>query len=79
MTVCAYRQEDGVFGGLNRIDDFNMSESEAEIFKYSMGTFLLRRARYFSEAEHQFASPDESGLAEMKSFHPRPLTSPSLR
>ncbi len=86
MTVCAYRQEDGLFsdfsrvsGDLNGIGGFSMSEPEAGTFKHFMGTFLLRRAQYLSEAGHHAPALAGQGGDEMKSFHPHLLTSPSLR
>ena len=78
MTVCTYRKEGGLSGNFQRINGLSMSEPEADIFKHFMGTFLLRRAQYLSEAGHH-PPPAGQGETEVKSFHPHPLTSPSLR
>jgi hypothetical protein len=36
-----------------KLKGLNMSEPKSATFKHYMGTFLLRRAHYFSEAGHQ--------------------------
>ena len=56
MTVCTYRKEEDLFDDLTRINVLNKSEPETKTFKRFMGTFLLRRAHYFSEALHQSSS-----------------------
>lgn len=69
MMVCTHRKEYGLpndfrlsgdfsrtTGDVHKIKGLNMSESVAKIVKPVVGTFLLRRAHYFSEAGHQVPS-----------------------
>lgn len=53
MTECDYKQEDCLFESIPGIKVLNMSKFEAKTFKCNMGTFLLRRAHYFSETWHK--------------------------
>jgi hypothetical protein len=69
MRVCTHRKEYGLSndfrlsgdfprttGDVPKIKGFNMSESVVKIVKPIVGTFLLRRAHYFSEVGHQAPS-----------------------
>jgi hypothetical protein len=53
-------------GGVpNIIKGFNMNESVAKIAKPTVGTYLLRRAHYFSEVGHQAPSVDAQDMQVM--------------
>ena len=64
MTVCAYQKEDDSPDDLSRTNVLDMRKPETKTFKHFMGTFLLRRAHYFSEAWHQSSPVAGQGLVK---------------
>jgi hypothetical protein len=53
MTACDYQQKNCLFDDKPGIDALKINEPETKTFKCYMGTFLLRRAHYFSETWHK--------------------------